>query len=79
MTTFKLGDRVRIIKGTRYYGFNSVNPADVDGEIISSLGHSLRVRWSNTGEVNLYSSSDLEHISLERLMDEFIKEDKANA
>ena len=57
----KEGDIVRIKPGTRYYGTDRANPADVDGTItnISRGEHSIRVIWSDTGTHNGYCPEDL--------------------
>lgn len=64
MSKFKVGDKVRIRKGTKYYGRNSMNPADVDGVVTkdgpgSPEVYRLNVRWDN-GTVNSYRDIDLE-------------------
>jgi len=59
---FKVGDRVQIVKGTRHYGADDANPADVEGVVTSddeSDEHNLYVDWDN-GTNNSYEDSDLE-------------------
>jgi hypothetical protein len=58
---FKVGDKVRIVKSSDWYGVeNTWNPIDTNGEIIEIKNHDLGiyVAWSN-GETNSYNECDL--------------------
>lgn len=58
---FKVGDKVRIIEGTRYYGESDFNPAGEVGTIVDISYSSIYVMWE-AGK-NIYSQSDLELVS----------------
>ena len=58
---FKVGDKVRIVKSSDWYGVEGDwNPIDTDGEIIEIKNYDLGiyVAWSN-GETNSYNECDL--------------------
>jgi hypothetical protein len=59
---FKVGDKVRIVKSSDWYGGENYtwNPIDTNGEIIEIKNHDLGiyVAWSN-GETNSYNECDL--------------------
>lgn len=58
---FKVGDKVKIKEGNRFYGINKSNPANISGVImINSLPGNLpiRVNWSNHTS-NKYNENDL--------------------
>jgi hypothetical protein len=60
-TKFKVGDRVRIVKTSKYYGSCESNPKEVTGEVTSvrysdDLG--IDVRWDNSTK-NSYNACDL--------------------
>jgi hypothetical protein len=83
MTDFKVGDRVRIRKESRYYGINRANPKDTVGVITQDrrwdpsteyMMH-FRVKWENDTS-NAYNVEDLElvgHKSRSKLT-QFIKQ-----
>lgn len=59
---FKVGDKVKIRKDSKYYGESSSNLTDVLGEVNSIYPHfalPIRVEWS-TGYLSYYRSCDLE-------------------
>lgn len=70
---FNLRDRVRIRKGSKYYGRNvQWNPADVDGVVTRVNGSAYYVKW-DTGYINTYLEHNLEYAkSLEELMEEYL-------
>ena len=64
MNKFKVGDKVRIAKSSKYYGGDTeVNPKDVEGEVIrvnnNSTDYKYSVAWGKKGS-NSYRDSDLE-------------------
>lgn len=67
MTDFKVGDRVRIQKSSRFYGISTSNPRDVVGVIIedrrggpqADFLMDFSVEWDN-GKSNSYNVEDLE-------------------
>ncbi len=62
---FKVGDRVKIAKGSQYYGADtSHNPEDVVGVIDYSSGDSITVDWPDGH--NSYAPEDLELVEEER-------------
>lgn len=60
---FKVGDKVKIKKNTRYYGGGDTNPSDIRGTVTHfrdiRLKLPYKVDWDN-GEYNIYASEDLE-------------------
>jgi hypothetical protein len=68
---FKVGDKVKIKKGTRFYGADdeSSNPKDMVGEITRvekpSERLNIKVKWQN-GAINSYDTKDLELVSQEQ-------------
>lgn len=65
---FKVGDTVRIVKSSDWYGVeNTWNPIDTNGEIIEIKNHDLGiyVAWSN-GETNSYNGRDLVLVGAEQ-------------
>ena len=59
--TFKLGDRVKIAKSSRYYKSGYIyNPIDIEGTITDTFidTKSVRVKWIN-GKSNSYQREDL--------------------
>lgn len=65
--TFNIGDRVRIIKNSRYYGEDTNNPKDVSGTVIDnnqSTSMRYRVEWDNNSS-NSYHPYDLEYVPTE--------------
>lgn len=75
MSKFKVGDKVRIKKGTRYYGENvTFNPRDVTGKVtdlVNTPEYKYRVEWPS-GATNIYSDSDLELV-IEDIMEKKYK------
>ena len=56
----KVGDKVKIVEGTRYYNDDSKsNPNGIEGEISSVEDCTYFVGWSN-GIWNSYEEGDLE-------------------
>jgi hypothetical protein len=65
---FKVGDTVRIVKSSDWYGVQGDwNPIDTDGEIIEIKNYDLGiyVAWSN-GETNSYNGRDLVLVGAEQ-------------
>jgi hypothetical protein len=65
---FKVGDKVRIVKSSDWYGVeNTWNPIDTNGEIIEIKNYDLGiyVAWSN-GETNSYNERDLVLVGAEQ-------------
>jgi hypothetical protein len=56
---FKVGDKVQIKKGSRYYGKDEKNPKDTIGEIIEIEDVFPKVKWGNE-TTNIYEFKDLE-------------------
>jgi len=56
----KVGDKVKIVEGTRYYDDDSKsNPNNIEGEITTAKDCTYYVEWSN-GTCNSYEEGDLE-------------------
>lgn len=56
----KIGDKVKIVEGTRYYDDDSKsNPNNIEGEITTAEDCTYYVEWSN-GTFNSYEEGDLE-------------------
>lgn len=81
---FKVGDRVKIRKGSRFYGVHAIeNPAEIEGTVIEIddakfLNH--RVEWKTGYNTNHYDEKDLQHIILDnplnrKLYPNFISKD----
>lgn len=62
MTEFKVGDRVKLHKASKWNNGFDTNPIDVQGIVVEILSpshsHDVRVDWSN-GAVNTYNHKDL--------------------
>ena len=56
---FKIGDKVKIRKDSKFYGKTSANPKDMVGEVIELDRGGLRVEWENK-QKNSYENEDLE-------------------
>ena len=58
-----IGDVVRIKSTSRHYGFNKINPKDVDGEIVGFVDcgdYKYEVKWDSNPVVwNYYRLEDL--------------------
>lgn len=69
----KIGQKVKIRPGTRYYGLSDKsNPSEIVGEISRMDKMYIHVKWSN-GTTNSYSNDDLMVINNEELKEAFNK------